>query len=185
MCSFFNVKLKSKKAMKKMITTVLIMLMGCAVFSQLKTTRQDRTYWNGFVDYVELKGMKGNANLNRKDLNLTENLFNEYNKINKKSVSYTDFVKLVQSDIQAYREQALTQIRLSRQKHAQNPKYPLMFSGKDEEFMQGLSVIDGFAGMQTTSWKFPKEIVAGLDYIRTNDIYVSNTTEPAIVRAPK
>jgi hypothetical protein len=163
--------------MKKTIFTILSVLLFSSAFAQFNTTRDDRAYWNGFVDYVEAKGLTGLKDLNRKDLNIAEKLFQDYNKTNNRSLDYTSFVTLVQRDIIQYRKQALEQIRISRVKHAQDAKYPLMFKGADSEFMAGLSVIDGFAGVQTTAWRFPKEVVLGLNSFRINDVYANNAEQ--------
>ncbi|WP_158827208.1 hypothetical protein [Mucilaginibacter lacusdianchii] len=157
--------------MIKTIITAIFILFAYCVSAQVKITKEDRAYWNGFVEYVEAHGLKGSSDLNRKDLGLAEKLFNQYNKANKRVLNYSAFITLVQADIKEYREQALAQIRTSRAKHSENPDFPLMFDGTDEEFMPGLSIVDGFAGVKTTSWKFPNEIVLGLAYLRTNDIY--------------
>lgn len=160
--------------MRKVIFTFLCTLFISSAFAQFSTSKDDRAYWNGFVDYVQAKGYKGHKQLNRRDLNISEKLFTEYNAYNKRNVDYKSFVTLVQRDIQQYRKQALEQIKVSRVKHAKNASYPLMFKGTDNEFMAGLSIVDGFAGVQTTAWRFPNEVVLGLNELRVNDIYVTN-----------
>lgn len=160
--------------MRKSIFTFLFTLLISSAFAQFTSSREDRAYWNGFVDYVQAKGFIGSKDLNRRDLNIAEKLFDSYNAANKRSVDYKSFVTLVQRDIQQYRKQALEQIKISRVKHAKNSNYPLMFKGTDDEFMAGLSVVDGFAGVQTTAWRFPNEVVLGLNQLRFNDIYVTN-----------
>ncbi|WP_342646555.1 hypothetical protein [Mucilaginibacter sp. CSA2-8R] len=161
--------------MRKVIFTLLCTLLISSAFAQFNSSRDDRAYWNGFVDYVQAKGFTGSKDMNRRDLNIAEKLFHDYNAVNKRSVDYKSFVTLVQRDIQQYRKQALDQIKISRVKHAKNSNYPLMFKGTDEQFMAGLSVVDGFAGVQTTAWRFPNEIVLGLNELRFNDIYATNS----------
>jgi len=158
--------------MKKIFTTVLVVLLCLKTFAQLKSTKEDRAYWNGFVTYIESKGLKGSKTLDCRQRNLAAKLFADYNKLNNKSIKYSSFVTLVQRDIIEYRKQALEQIRQSREKHQQNPQYRLLFDGSDDQFMPGLSVVDGFAGVLTTSWRFPNENVIGAN--ATNDLYASN-----------
>ncbi len=161
--------------MRQVFFTFFFTLLISSSFAQFNSSRDDRAYWNGFVDYVQAKGLTGSKDLNRRDLNIAEKLFHDYNSVNKRSVDYKSFVTLVQRDIQQYRKQALDQIKISRVKHAKNPNYPLMFKGTDEQFMAGLSVVDGFAGVQTTAWRFPNEVVLGLNQLRFNDIYATNS----------
>ena len=162
--------------MKKLIITFIAVMVSFSAFSQLKTTSQERSYWNGFVDFIKSKGLKGSKLLDRKDLDISHKLFAAYNKIHRRLVDYGSFVTLVQQDIIEYRKMALEQIRLSRIKHNENPAYPLMYAGKDESFMAGLSQLDGFAGVKTTSYKFPKEIVLNTSVLKYNDLYVRNGT---------
>lgn len=158
--------------MKRIIVTIVAIFLCATAFAQLKTTREDRAYWNGFVDYLEAKGLKGSKDLDSRKLNLAQKLFEDYNKLNNKTVDYHTFITLVQTDIIEYRNHALAQIKLSKEMHKLNPRYPIKFKGAEEEFMSGLSCIDGFAGQHTTSWKFPKEVIAGVNV--TNDLYASN-----------
>lgn len=158
--------------MKRIIATIVVILLCTTTFAQLKTTREDRAYWNGFVDYLEAKGLKGSKDLDSRKLNLGQKLFDAYNKLNNKNIDYHNFVTLVQTDIIEYRNQALAQIKLSIERHKLNPRYPIKFAGSEEEFMSGLSSVDGFAGQHTTSWKFPKEGIVGVNM--GNDLYASN-----------
>lgn len=160
--------------MKKLIITFIAVMVSFSAFSQLKTTSQQRSYWNGFVDFIRSKGLKGSELLDRKDLDISHKLFNAYNKLHKKLVDYSTFVTLVQQDIIEYRKMALEQIRLSRAKHSENPAYPLMYAGDDNSFMAGLSQLDGFAGVKTTSYKFPKEFVINSPVLKYNDLYARN-----------
>jgi len=162
--------------MKKLFITFIAVVVSLSAFSQLKTTEQERAYWNGFVDFIKSKGLKGSRLLDRKDLDISHKLFVTYNKIHRRFVDYVSFVTLVQQDIIEYRKMALEQIRISRAKHNENPTYPLMYAGKDESFMAGLSQLDGFAGVKTTSYKFPKEIVINSPVLKYNDLYARNGT---------
>jgi hypothetical protein len=162
--------------MKKLIIVAVMATSFClTAFAQMKTTTADRAYWNGFVDYVSAKGLSGSKDLNRHDLDIGHKLFVEYNKLKGRTVNYNKFVTMVQTDIAQYRRAALKQIQISRAKHAENAAYPLAFDGADDEFMKGLSQIDGFAGVLTLGWKFPGEVVAGCTYVKPNDLYYAST----------
>lgn len=161
--------------MKRLTITILTATLFCVTaFAQMKTTTADRAYWNGFVDYVSAKGLAGSKDLNRHDLDIAHKLFAEYSAVKGRTVNYKAFVTMVQTDIAQYRRAALRQIQISRAKHADNPNYPLAFEGSDDEFMKGLSQIDGFAGVLTIGWKFPSEVVVGCTYSKPNDLYYAS-----------
>lgn len=118
---------------------------------------EDRQFWNGFVDYLDKKGMKGSADLDKRDVQLSKRLFDEYNQQQKTSYDYNEFIPKVQSFIKDYRDKAIEGVKGGTIKlpgYEGQADYDF-----DNNFMQGLSNVDGFAGSKTTSWKFPNEAV--------------------------
>lgn len=108
-------------------------------------TNQQKTDWNSFLDFVDKEGFKGNTLLDDKDKQMGQYLMQKYRTLNPKStITYQD-VPRVQSELQQYRTDALKQI------HSGQAQAPM----KDEEFMAGLSPVDGWLGSQTSSHKFP------------------------------
>lgn len=134
--------------MKALLTITLLLITFAA--SAQRLTSADRTYWNGYVNYLETKGLKGSALLDSRSTELSKKMFNTYSKEQGRTIDYTFFVTLVQVDIAEYRTKALSQIHSGK----------ATFAGADSEFMSGLSVIDGWAGSKTTSYKFPSETVS-------------------------
>lgn len=123
---------------------------------------KDRNFWNGFVDYVEKKGLKGSADLDKRDLGLSKKLFDEYAK---GAYTYEEFIPTVQQSIADYRN---TAIQKARRGEIQIPGVDYTNKAQpvdvgDEAlknmFMSGLSDVDGWAGSRTTAWRFPREQV--------------------------
>ncbi len=128
--------------------------------------KEQRAFWNGFVEYLETKGLKGSPKLDKPGHGNSVELFNEYCKLKGVKLSYTAFVTQVQTTIAAYRAAAWAQVESGKAR----------FDGKESEFMPGLSVIDGWAGSRTTTYKFPPDSIAVVAdgkniRFRTNKIY--------------
>lgn len=104
-----------------------------------------RPEWNKFIDFVEAKGMKGNKLLDDRNTALGKQLMQEYLKTNPKSPLTYDVIPSVQQSLQEYRAKSLQEIRSGK----------AQFDGKEEEFMPGLSKVDGWLGSKTSSYKFP------------------------------
>lgn len=118
-----------------------------AIASAQVMTPEDRANWNGFVDFLDAKGMKGSTKLDKPCQTTSLNLFNEYCASRGLKLDYHNFVTMVQTNISEYRKLALQEIRQGK----------ALFKGTDDEFMPGLSTIDGWAGSRTTTYKFPAE----------------------------
>jgi hypothetical protein len=112
-------------------------------------TRAERQHWNGFVTYLERLHLKGSVKLDNRKLGLSERMFYDYNKTTGAAYDYKSFVTRVQQAIKSYRENALNQIRSGK----------AVFKGPDSLFMRGLSIVDGWAGSKTTTWRFPADSV--------------------------
>jgi len=127
---------------------------------------QDRNFWNGFVDYVEKKGLKGSPDLDKRDLGLSRKLFDEYAQSSDAPYSYEEFVPTVQQSISDYRNTAIQkarrgEIQIPGVDYVTNKTTPVDVGDEalKSMFMSGLSDVDGWAGSKTTSWRFPREAV--------------------------
>jgi hypothetical protein len=148
--------------MKNLLLTIALVIVTNLTLSaqSIKLTPVEVNYWNGFVDFVDAKGLKGSPELDRRDTKLSQSLFDEYNKINKETYDYTTFVTSVQTYIAAIRVQAIIDIKAGHTKDGHKVILDGYTVGDttynfDTNFMVGLSKIDGWAGSKTTSWKFP------------------------------
>ncbi len=131
--------------MKKLILIILVSISLNLSAQQL--SRSERQIWNGFIEYLEAKNLRGSTKLDNH--NISKQQFEAYCNANGLSLDYATYVKRVQAEISAYRLKALNQIRTGR----------AVFDGTDAEFMPGLSVVDGWAGSKTTNYKFPSDSV--------------------------
>lgn len=164
--------------MKKLILIFAIAISAFTANAQTTTlNHSERNYWNGFVDFIASKGLKGSTDLDKKDKNLSQTLFAEYNYLHNQNVDYTTFVTRVQLSIIDYRNRAITQIKTG---HAFLDGYVKGDStyNFDKNFMLGLSKADSWSGSKTTSWKFPTDIVTyhihSEVYTKWNDCYAKN-----------
>ena len=117
---------------------------------------KDRSFWNGFVGYVQSKGLKGSPDLDKRSLNLSKKLFSEYSEANKGTYNYDTFIPQVQQHISDYRTKAIEHINAGKSGIAGYTGDPKDYDF-DKEFMSGLSAVDGWAGSKTTAWRFPQE----------------------------
>lgn len=123
-------------------------------------TSNDRQFWNGFVDYVAQKGYAGSPRLDERNTKLSRMLFDEYNKLNNGSYAYDTFIPSIQREIANYRNNAINEIKKNNLRVTNDDGS--LYKGKiedydfDNNYMKGLSNVDGWAGSLTTSWKFPK-----------------------------
>lgn len=133
-----------------------------AVIDPTKPTisNNDRQFWNGFVDYVAQRGYAGSPRLDERSTKLSRLLFDEYNRTNKGNYAYDTFIPAIQTDISNYRNNAINEIKKGNIKVTNDDGS--LYRGNindydfDNNYMQGLSNVDGWAGSRTTSWKFPK-----------------------------
>ena len=121
----------------------------------------ERNHWNGFVDFVDSKGLKGSTDLDNRDKSLSKDLWNEYSSSNNLNLEYEQFIPAVQKEIQNYRATAIDRIKSgqSRFKDFTNEQVNDPSFDWDNNFMKGLSDVDGWAGSRTTSWKFPSSVI--------------------------
>jgi len=126
-----------------------------------ETNSGDRQFWNGFVDHLGKKGLKGSTELDKRDTNLSRKSFDEYSK---GQYNYDEFIPKIQGSISKYRNTAIEQVKAGTIKW-EGYKNDNNFDG----FMPGLSEQDGWAGSKTTTYKFPNEKIVGTS--KSNTIY--------------
>lgn len=120
-------------------------------------TESEQDLWNGFVDYVDQKGYKGSTELDNRNQNLSRSLWNDYSRSIGSELKYDEFIPRVQTSIEDYRNRAIERIK-NGQATLNNYSTDEVNSQDfdwDKNFMKDLSVVDGWAGSKTTSWKFP------------------------------
>ena len=100
--------------------------------------------WNDYVQYLQTKGLKGHPSLDQGDTAL--NVLDAYRKENPKTLLTRENIPLIQQEFSTYRGKALADIKSGKATGPVNP---------DENFMPGLSKIDGIPGSMTTSYSFP------------------------------
>ena len=88
------------------------MFVALAVISANAQTinKEERAFWNGFVDYLDVKGLKGSAKLDKPGHDNSMVLFNEYCKSKGVAVPYKTFITQVQTTISVYRAAAWSQV---------------------------------------------------------------------------
>lgn len=114
----------------------------------LPLSNDSKTQWNGFIDYLDKRGFKGNPSLDNRDTGLGQKLMEEYRAQNPHfSLSY-DQVPMVQQGLQDYRNTVLKQWKAGKMQPDASVK-------TEDDLMPGLSNIDGWLGSKTSSYKFP------------------------------
>jgi hypothetical protein len=111
-------------------------------------TTEQRNQWNQFIDYLDKTGYKGNSLLDDKDKALGKQLMSKYKQVNPQFNLTYDNVPDVQQALQQYRTEALKQIH--------SGKAVVEGVKSDNDFMPGLSKVDGWLGSKTSSYKFPQ-----------------------------
>ncbi len=106
--------------------------------------------WNKYVDWLDTKGMKGKPELDTDKVGFK--YLEQYRKENPNTILTPDLVLPIQQEFQTYRTKALENIKAGKAK----------FDGTDEQFMPGLSKLDGYPGRYTTSYKFPGMVTHNL-----------------------
>lgn len=104
--------------------------------------------WNKLIDFAKQKGYSGLADLDHNPV-LRQKVFDEYNKSNPNDYIPQEMVKPIQNEIQTYKQKALSDIKAN----------PSTYPGNPDNFMQGISQVDGIFGQKTSQWKFPQTYV--------------------------
>lgn len=104
--------------------------------------------WNKLINFAKQKGYAGNPQLDH-DPVLRQRVFDEFNKENPKDAITQDLVKPIQNVIQEYKSKALSDIKAN----------PTSYAGDPNNFMSGISQIDGIWGQKTSQWAFPENFI--------------------------
>ncbi len=107
--------------------------------------------WNNYVGWMASKGMKGKPELDTNELGFK--MLDQYKKENPSTILSREHILPIQKEFQTYRQKSLENIKAGKAK----------FDGKEEDFMPGLSKLDGYPGMNTTSYTFPSATVTSID----------------------
>lgn len=102
--------------------------------------------WNAYTDYLDKKGLKGHASLDSGNNGI--NQLEAYRKENPGTILTKEHIPLIQQALSDYRSKSLALIKSGKATGPDNP---------DENFMPGLSKVDGIPGSLTTSYQFPAE----------------------------
>lgn len=104
---------------------------------------QQMQEWNQFLDFVKTKGYEGSEDLNKRNKNLGQSLFNEFKTANPNvSINY-DIVPDVQNEMQL--------LKGSTQDFFKRKNLP-----GAETIMEGISPVDGWFGSKTSQFRFPE-----------------------------
>lgn len=124
---------------------------------------QQKSDWNGFLDFVDKSGYRGSPLLDQKDKNMGMFLFQKYQSLNPHTtITYND-VPRVQSELQNYRNDLVNKYK--------SGKVQIDGIKSEDEIMPDLSVADGWLGSKTSSHKFP---VATLTQTNNDGTTVTN-----------
>lgn len=114
----------------------------------LRLTPQQRSDWNEFSDWLATKNLKGSATLDA-DKNVGVGLIQQYQQEKPNTSVTPQMIADFQQEIANYRAQALNEIHTGK---------AISEIKSDDEFMPGLSKVDGWLGSKTSAFKFPKQI---------------------------
>lgn len=111
-----------------------------------KITDDIKQDWNNFIDFVESKGLRGSTKLDVGGTELIDGLFVEYAKLHPDTKINAAIIPSIQAALLDYKSQVLKSVAAGHSK----------LSVPVEQFMSKLSKVDGRAGSNTTSYKFPQ-----------------------------
>jgi len=112
-----------------------------------------RLEWNKYLDWLEKKGMRGKADLDKNDLG--GKMIDAYRKENPNTPITREMVIPIQKDFGKYRDWSLEEVKAGRSALAEGVT--------PENYMRALSIVDGIPGQRTTSFKFPNSYLQTLD----------------------
>lgn len=104
-----------------------------------------RRAWNEFTSYLEKKGLKGNPILDRGEKSFE--VLEMYRKENPNTPLTRAHIVPIQEDFGRYRQGIIDKIEKSKASYGTGTT--------KENFMKGLSKVDGIPGSMTTSFQFP------------------------------
>jgi len=105
-----------------------------------------REAWNKYISWLEAKGMKGHADLDKNDLG--GKMIDAYRKENPDTPISREIIPTIQKEFSKYRDWSLGQVKAG--------KAVLGEGVTPENYMKALSIVDGIAGQRTTSFRFPE-----------------------------
>lgn len=119
-----------------------------------------REGWNKYLDWLEAKGMRGKPELDKNDLG--GKMIDAYRKENPDTPISREMVIPIQKEFGKYRDWSLGEVKAGRSMLSEGVT--------PENYMRALSIVDGFPGQRTTTFKFP------LSYMQTfsNGKLISN-----------
>lgn len=124
-------------------------------------TNQQKQDWNGFIDFVDKSGYKGNPVLDDRNQQLGSYLMQKYRSLNPKAtITYQD-VPRVQSALQEYRTNLVNQWKAGKVAPMEGVK-------TEADIMPQLSEVDGWLGSKTSSHRFPVAVATNADGTKTN-----------------
>ena len=115
--------------------------------SEPSITNKERQDWNDYVNWLEKKGMKGNAELDKNDLG--GKMIDLYRKENPSTSVSRNMIKPIQKEFSKYRDWSLGEVKKGQAALGEGVT--------PENYMKALSIIDGIAGQRTTSFLFPSK----------------------------
>jgi hypothetical protein len=115
--------------------------------TKTKLTPAAKQDWNKFIDYLDAKGMRGNPALDDRNTDLGRKMLGQYKAANPKSGITYEMIPQVQQELQDYRAEALKKIQAGGASAG---------GVQPDQFMPGLSQVDGWLGQKTSNWQFPK-----------------------------
>ncbi len=89
--------------------------------------------------------MAGHPSLDQRNMQVGMGLLGQFNKAYPNQALPPEIIPQVQQDLQDYRTEMLGRIKAGK----------AQFEGKPEDFMGGISPVDGWPGTKTLSTKFP------------------------------
>lgn len=112
-----------------------------------KLTPAQKEAWNRFIDFVATQKMAGHPSLDQRNKNVGMGLLQAFNLKNPDYALPLEIVPVVQKELNDYRNEALAKWKAGK----------AIIEGveKEEDFMPGLSQVDGWPGTKTLSSKFP------------------------------
>lgn len=111
-------------------------------FKTRSLTPGEMAQWNQYLDFVKTKGYEGSTDLNNRNKNLGESLFNDFKKNTPGVTIGYDIVPSVQAEMVKLRDQSQAFARRRNDPNA-------------DKIMANISPVDGWFGSQTSQFRFP------------------------------
>ncbi len=111
-------------------------------------TPEMKTKWNNFIDFVQSQRNINPAMLDQRNKSVGMGLLQKYNMANPQQALPLDIVPAVQSDLQSYRNNLITQWKAGK-------VAPIDGVKTEADIMPTISPVDGWPGSKTLSSRFP------------------------------